>query len=90
MKAIKAETQEKQIKVLEVLETLGYRWCLGQKPTEYVPYERNGPEFNYITIDEDKKILKTTTKLFLKALLYPGREEISHQQFISKNKKVIL
>ena len=81
MKAIKAETQEKQIKVLEILELDGYSWCLGRKPTDYVPYERNGPEFNYITIDEDKKILKTATKL------YPGQEEIPYQQFISKKKK---
>ena len=84
MKAVKAETKEKQIKVLEILELEGYRWSLGQKPTEYVPYERNGPEFHYIKIDEDKNILKTATQL------YPGQEEISYQQYISKNKKVIL
>ncbi len=82
MKAVKAETKEKQIKVLEILELEGYRWSRGQKPTEYVPYERNGPEFHYITIDEDKKTIKTTTKM------YPGQEEISYQQFIPK--KVIL
>ena len=84
MKAIKAETEEQQLKVLELLEHEGYRWMEGQLPTEYVPYERNGPEFHYIKIDEDKKILKTATQL------YPGQEEISYQQYISKNKKVIL
>ena len=84
MKAVKAETKEKQIKVLEILELDGYSWCLGQKPTDYVPYELNGHEFHYIKIDEAKKILKTATKL------YPGQEEIPYQQFISKNKKVIL
>ena len=29
MKAVRAETKEKQIKVLEILELEGYRWCLG-------------------------------------------------------------
>jgi len=84
MKAVRAETKEKQIKVLEILELEGYSWCLGQKPTEYVPYEQNGPEFHYIKIDEARKILKTATKL------YPGQEEIPYQQFISRNRKVIL
>ena len=84
MKAVRAETKAKQIKVLEILELEGYRWSLEQKPTDYVPYERHGHEFHYIKIDEYKKILKTATKL------YPGQEEIPYQQFISKNKKVIL
>ena len=62
MKAVRAETKGKQFKVLEILEQKGYRWCLGQKPTDYVPYELNGHEFHYIKIDEAKKNTKNSNK----------------------------
>ena len=85
MKAIKAETQEKQIKVLEILETLGYRWMEGQLPTEYIPYiNSSGKENKYIRINESRKKLTTRTRL------EPGDIEIPYEQFVPKTKKVIL
>lgn len=85
MKAIKAETQEKQIKLLEVLETLGYRWMGGQAPTEYIPCINSiNKENKYIRINESKKTLTTRT------WLQPGDIEIPYEQFVQKTKKVIL
>ena len=85
MKAIKAETQEKQIKVLEVLETLGYRWMEGQAPTEYIPcINSTSKENKYIRINESRK--KLTTRTWLE----PGDIEIPYEQFVPKTKKVIL
>ena len=85
MKAVKAETKEKQIKVLEILELEGYRWILGQKPTEYVPYGRElGLDLPYISMDENKKIITASNRP------YPGEEEIIYEQVISRNRKVIL
>ena len=85
MKAIKAETQEKQIKLLEVLETLGYRWMEGQLPTEYIPcINSTSKENKYIRIIESRK--KLTTRTWLE----PGDIEIPYEQFVPKTKKVIL
>lgn len=85
MKVIKAETQEKQIKLLEVLETLGYRWMEGQAPTEYIPCINSiNKENKYIRINESKKTLTTRT------WLQPGDIEIPYEQFVQKTKKVIL
>lgn len=85
MKAIKAETQEKQIKLLEVLETLGYRWMEGQAPTEYIPWINSiNKEHKYIRIHESTKKLTTRT------WLQPGDIEIPYEQFVQKTKKVIL
>ena len=85
MKAIKAETQEKQIKVLEVLETLGYRWTEGQAPTEYIPcINATNKEYKYIRIHESTKKLTTRTGL------EPGDIEIPYEQFVPKTKKVII
>ena len=85
MKAIKAETQEKQIKVLEVLETLGYRWTEGQAPTEYIPcINSTNKEYKYIRFNESTKKLTTRTRL------EPDDIEIPYEQFVPKTKKVIL
>ena len=85
MKAVRAETKEKQIKLLEVLETLGYRWMEGQLPTEYIPcINSTSKENKYIRINESRKKLTTRTRL------EPGDIEIPYEQFVPKTKKVIL
>ena len=84
-KVIKAETKAKQIKVLEILELEGYRWLAGQAPTKYISYINPiNKENKYIRINESTK--KLTTRKWLE----PGDIEIPYEQFISKNKKVIL
>ena len=98
MKAIKAETQEQQLKVLEILEQEGYRWMEGQLPTEYIPcinstskateyipcINSTSKENKYIRINESRK--KLTTRTWLE----PGDIEIPYEQFVPKTKKVIL
>lgn len=85
MKAIKAETQEQQLKVLEILEQEGYRWTEGQAPTEYIPcINATSKEYKYIRINESTKKLTTRTRL------EPGDIEIPYEQFVPKTKKVIL
>ena len=84
MKAIKAETQEKQIKLLEVLETLGYRWMEGQAPTEYIPcINSTNKKYKYIRINESTK--KLTTRTWLE----PGDIEIPYEQFVPKPKVIL-
>ena len=87
MKAIKAETEEKQLKVLQILELNGYKWYSGKSPTEYIPHYRArklGVSIPYICLNEKNKTLMTSRRLF------HGFESISYDQFISNNKKVIL
>ena len=84
MKAIKAETEEQQLKVLELLEHEGYRWLEGQLPTEYIPCINSTKENKYIRIHESTK--KLTTRTWLE----PGDIEIPYEQFVPKTKKVIL
>ena len=85
MKAIKAETQEQQLKVLEILEQEGYRWMEGQLPTEYIPcINSTSKENKYIRINESRKKLTTRTRL------EHGDIEIQYEQFVPKTKKVIL
>ena len=85
MKAIKAETQEQQLNVLEILELEGYRWMEGQAPTKYIPYiNAINKENKYIRINERTK--KLTTRKWLE----PGDIEIPYEQFVPKTKKVIL
>ena len=85
MKAIKAETEEQQLKVLELLEHEGYRWLEGQLPTEYIPcINSTNKENKYIRIYESTKKLTTRT------CLEPGDIEIPYEQFVPKTKKVIL
>jgi len=85
MKSIKAETQEQQLKVLEILEQEGYRWMEGQLPTEYIPcINSTSKENKYIRINESRK--KLTTRTWLE----PGDIEIPYEQFVPKTKKVIL
>ena len=85
MKAIKAETQEQQLKVLEILEQEGYRWMEGQLPTEYIPcINSSNKENKYIRINESRK--KLTTRQWLEH----GDIEIPYEQFVPKTKKVIL
>ena len=84
MKAIKAETEEQQLKVLEVLETLGYRWMEGQAPTEYIPcINSTNKENKYIRINESTK--KLTTRHWLE----PGDTEILYEQFVPKTKVIL-
>ena len=87
MKVVKAETREEQIKVLKILELNGYKWYSGKSPTDYIPYDRArklGIKIPYICLNEQNKTLMTSRRLF------HGFEEIPYEQFISKNKKVIL
>ena len=84
MKAIKAETEEQQLKVLELLEHKGYRWLGGRLPTEYIPCI-NSPnkENRYIRINESTK--KLTTRPWLE----PGDTEILYEQFVPKTKLIL-
>ena len=85
MKAVKAETKEQQLKVLEILEQEGYRWTEGQAPTEYIPcINATNKEYKYIRIHESRKSLTTRTRL------EHGDIEITYEQFVPKTKKVIL
>ena len=87
MKVVKAETKEKQLKVLDLLEQDGYKWKDGQAPTDYIPYERSrilGLELPYLCMDETKKIITASNRP------YPGEDEIIYEQFISRHRKVIL
>ena len=87
MKVVKAETREEQIKVLKILELNGYKWYSGQSPTDYIPHDRArklGIKIPYICLNEKNKTLMTSRRLF------HGFETIPYQQFISKQKKVII
>ena len=87
MKVVKAETREEQIKVLKILELNGYKWYSGKSPTDYIPHDRArklGIKIPYICLNEKNKTLMTSRRLF------HGFETIPYQQFISKNKKVII
>ena len=84
MKAIKAETEEQQLKVLELLEHEGYRWLGGQLPTEYIPCINSTNKKNrYIRIDE------STKKLTTRQWLGPGDTEILYAQFVPKTKVIL-
>ena len=84
MKAIKAETEEQQLKVLELLEHEGYRWLAGQLPTEYIPCINSiNKENRYIRINESTKNL--TTRQWLE----PGDTEILYEQFVPKTKVIL-
>ena len=87
MKIVKAETREEQVKVLKILERDGYKWYSGKSPTEYIPYDRAcklGIKIPYIYLNEKNKTLMTSRRLF------HGFEEIPYEEFISKQKKVII
>lgn len=87
MKVVRAETREEQIKVLKILELNGYKWKDGQAPTKYIPYDRSrelGLDLPYLCMDEKKKIITASNRP------YPGDEEISYQQFISRHRTVII
>ena len=87
MKVVKVETKEKQITILEILEQDGYKCKEGQAPTDYIPHDRSrelGLDSPYICMDENKKIITASNRP------YPGEEEIIYEQFISRNRKVIL
>ena len=87
MKVVKAETKEEQIKVLQILELDGYKWDSGKSPTDYIPHDRArklGIKIPYIYLNEKNKTLMTSR------ILFHGFEAIPYDQFISKNKKVIL
>ena len=96
MKVVKVETKEKQITILEILEQDGYKWKDGQAPTDYIPHDISRElgldlpylfdifDLPYICMDENKKIITASNRP------YPGEEEIIYEQFISRNRKVIL
>lgn len=83
---IKAETKEEQVKVLEIFEKEGYIWQGLQKPTQFIPIHRYGKKYVYIEADTGYKKLATTDEDYKK----PSVEEITFEEFMSKNKKVIL
>ena len=86
MKVVKTETKEKQITILEILEQDGYKWKDGQAPTDYIPYDRSrelGLDLPYICLDETKKIITASNRPYTE-------EEILYEEFISRNRKVIL
>ena len=84
MKAIKAETEKQQLKVLELLEHEGYRWQEGQLPTEYIPCINSTNKKNrYIRINENTK--KLTTRQWLG----PSDTEILYEQFVPKTKVIL-
>lgn len=84
MKIVKAETKEKQIKVLKILELEGYKWHNGKSPTGHIPYERGrklGIDIPYICLYENNKTLIASRRL------YHGFEAIPYEEFISKQKR---
>ena len=84
--AIISETVEHQIKVLQILEKLGYKWRTQHKPTEIVPLKINSKQ-HVIYLDVKSKRLSVSDLDFLKTY---QTTEITYDELLRQNKKVIL
>ena len=83
MKAVKAETKAKQIKVLEILELEGYRWNNNKRPIRYIPCEDLGKKYIYIYCYTESKRLSPSADIGMD-------EAILYDEFISSQRKIIL
>ena len=90
-----SENVDHQIKVLQLLERLGYLWQLDKKPTELVPLEERADN-KVIYMELDTKTLSYCDLEYLEHLeeVYwkkkQKNEEITYEELLRQNKKVIL
>ena len=84
-----SETTEHQIKVLQLLEKLGYLWQSEKKPTELVPLEERQDE-QVIYLNTWHKTLSYSDKEYLEDSESPNTEEITYAELLKQSKKVIL
>ena len=82
-KIIKAETKEQQYQVLKILDELSYIWHNGKRPIRYIPCKDLGRKYIYIYCYTESKRLSTSTDIGMD-------ETISYEEFISRQRKIIL
>lgn len=86
-KYIITETVEEQLKVLNLLEKLGYIWPTKKKPTQLVPLYDYGDD-TVLYLEPDKIISYSDEEYLLE--IKDECEEISYEELLRQNKKVIL
>lgn len=84
--AIISETIEHQIKILQLLEKLGYMWPNKKKPMEQIPLKMNNT-YKVIYLYDKNKRLSISDVNYLAA--FPT-DKITYEELIRLNKKVIL
>ena len=86
-KYIITETVEEQIKVLELLEKLGYIWPTKKKPTHLAPLYYFGDD-TVLYLEPDKTITYSDEEYLSEN--EDEYEEITYEDLLRQNKKVIL
>ena len=84
-----SETVEEQIKVLQLLEKLGYLWQSEKKPTELVTLEERHDE-QVIYLNTWYKTLSYSDGQYLEDIESPNTEKVTYEELLRQSKKVII
>lgn len=87
-----SETVEEQIKALQLLEKIGYKWQTGNKPTEIIPLEVHSNE-KVIYLNLTNKTLSHSGVSYMSKEIQIAKEvyeEIKYEELVRQSKKVVL
>ena len=87
-----SETADEQIKALQLLEKLGYKWQTGDKSTEIIPIEEH-PDEKVIYLHLPHKTLSHSGINYMSTAIQIAKEiyeEITYEELLRQNKKVII